>query len=399
LDWFSGMDASSYKIAVGTLLLSGIVSSLFAASGVDVKLRERAVPTSAVVRLGDVAEVVAADRQLARQLAGVPLMPAPAPETERFLRQREVADMLEANGVDLQQVQFAGAERVLIIRRGLVQQAAYTEAESAEPSSWVNPRQAILNGEKPAPTAAIRVDEAQSDALKQEVCRVVGEYVKAKTGAAETRRVECNIPDRQILQLAAAKTPLICGGGSEPWSGKQRFELSFKTAKGTEQVVVTAEIAAPQVPVVVATRAVERGKVITAADVEMRPMESSGKSTGSRAVVDAMEKVIGMEARQAVQVGDVIYADQVQMPIVVKRGELITVGSQADGIRVRTRARAMQDGMTGELIQVESLEGKQRFDARVTGYREAAVFTATRVSKPIKSERDKSARRPFTVSK
>ena len=38
---------------------------------------------------------------MAKKLAAVPLMPAPAPETERFLRKREVADMLAANGVEV----------------------------------------------------------------------------------------------------------------------------------------------------------------------------------------------------------------------------------------------------------------------------------------------------------
>ena len=36
-------------------------------------------------------------------------MPAPAPETERFLRKREVADMIAASGVDLADIRFDGA--------------------------------------------------------------------------------------------------------------------------------------------------------------------------------------------------------------------------------------------------------------------------------------------------
>ena len=37
----------------------------------EVKLRERVIPKSPVVRLGDVAEIVSADRQQVRQLAAV----------------------------------------------------------------------------------------------------------------------------------------------------------------------------------------------------------------------------------------------------------------------------------------------------------------------------------------
>ena len=88
-----------------------------------------------------------------------------------------------------------------------------------------------------------------------------------------------------------------------------------------------------------------------------------------------------------------MFADQLQSPIVVKRGDLVTVTAQTSGIRVRTSAKALQDGSTGELIQVESMESKQRYDARVTGLREAAVFAATRVGVPQKQSQAQTARR------
>jgi hypothetical protein len=52
------------------------------------------------------------------------------------------------------------------------------------------------------------------------------------------------------------------------------------------------------------------------------------------------------------------------------------------------------------LIQVESLESKQRYDARVTGLREAAVFAPAQVIAPEKIEKkDLTARRPRSSSK
>jgi flagella basal body P-ring formation protein FlgA len=128
--------------------------------------------------------------------------------------------------------------------------------------------------------------------------------------------------------------------------------------------------------VVLAVRPIARGDVITAADVEMKPPDSAPLSV-HRTAVKSLEQLIGMEARQAIQLGEVIYADQIQAPLLVKRGEEIAVVSQCGGIRVRTTARARQDGSRGQLVQVESLESKERYDVRVVGLREAAVFTAT----------------------
>jgi flagella basal body P-ring formation protein FlgA len=106
-----------------------------------------------------------------------------------------------------------------------------------------------------------------------------------------------------------------------------------------------------------------------------------------------VEKLIGMEARQAIQAGDIVFSDQVQAPIVVKRGDVITVTSQNGGIRVRTSGRAMQNASRGELVQVEALGSKQKYDARVVGPREAAVYSISRPAlEPAK--RVDTARRP-----
>ena len=53
----------------------------------------------------------------------------------------------------------------------------------------------------------------------------------------------------------------------------------------------------------------------------------------------SIETIIGMEARQAIQAGEIVFADQVQSPVLVKKGDLITVVSQNGGIRVRTSAQ------------------------------------------------------------
>src|SRR6476620_12421082 len=96
------------------LLLSGLCITSSVSAAVDVKLRDRVAPHGSVGRLGDVAEIASADREQARQLGSLPLMPAPAPGTERFLRTREIQDMLAAQGVDVGALRFAGAAQVVV---------------------------------------------------------------------------------------------------------------------------------------------------------------------------------------------------------------------------------------------------------------------------------------------
>ena len=56
------------------------------------------------------------------------------------------------------------------------------------------------------------------------------------------------------------------------------------------------------------------------------------------------------------------------------RGEVVTVLARAGGIRVRTNARAHEEGSVGELVAVESLANRSTYYARVTGNREVEVY-------------------------
>lgn len=363
----------------------------------EVKLRDHVSPTSRVVRLGDVADVNDADRHHARQLAAVPLMPAPAPDTQRFLRKREIADMLQANGVELGEVRFSGAERVAVGAALAVKQAAAQETVDETPSAPLNRHAAILAGQATAAATPCRIDEAQASGMNKLVDEAIAEYVKLKIGKPEIGEIECSLNDKQLAQLATATSRPVCSGGTAPWTGRQKFTLSFNTNSGAAQFPLYAAVANAPVPVVMATRAVARGNPITAADVEVRNVDA--KTAGQRPSFDSVEKVVGLEARQPLQVGDVVFADDVRSPIVVKRGEAITVSSQGGGIRVRTTAKALQDGSKGDLIQVESLATKQHYDARVAGFREATVFAPTRESVAPQIDQTHSATLPGKSSR
>jgi flagella basal body P-ring formation protein FlgA len=336
-------------------------------------LRENAVVVSSVVRLGDVAEVASADRTQGRQLAALPLMPAPPAGSERFLSKREVEDLLAAHGYDLREFQMEGAVQVAI-RTSAAKSSEHGVAPASQP---MNSHAAILAGHVDGtPQVASDASVARQ---RDELNRMIAGYLETQTGREGDWQVTCNFAERHVAQLQAATSPLVCQGGREPWVGQQRFVISFNTARGDVQIPVYAEVVNESAQVAVAIRPIARGELITAADFEMRSLESA-PAIGRRQVIESLEQLVGMEARQAIQMGDVILADHVQAPLLVKRGEEITVVSQSGGIRVRTTARARQDGSRGQLVQVESLESKERYDVRVVGVREAAIFTATSFS-------------------
>jgi flagella basal body P-ring formation protein FlgA len=364
---------SSFDILLPTMLLLGAAQSSDAA--ISVTLRDRVVVESSVVRLGDVAVVASADRANGRQLDAVPLIPSPPPGTERFLGKQEVVDLLAARGYDLHEFEFEGAMQVAISspKDHPVDKDVAATRPTSDPQ--MNHHAAVLANQV-GPKANIAVDELAVAKLRDELIATITSYLETQSGRLGEWRVVCNVPARHLALLEAATSPIVCQGGREPWIGRQRFVISFSTTQGSMKIPVHAEVAGASARVAVAIRPIARGNVITAADVELQPLESA-PPTGRRVVVDSLEQLVGMEARQEIAVGDVIHKDQLQAPLLVKRGEEITVVSQSGGIRVRTTARARQDGAHGQLVQVETMESKERYDVRVIGVREAAVFAAT----------------------
>jgi flagella basal body P-ring formation protein FlgA len=354
-------------VFVATCAKTGIAAEIVA-------LRERVAMSTPVVRLGDVAEIQSADPQRARQLAALLLMPAPAPGSEQFLRRREVEDLLVAHGQDLRELRVEGAQQIAISGAASESSRAGDIAFSASSDSApMNLHAAILAGQTGHSNDG-PLDQATASALQNQLLRAIESYLSEKTGKTEAWQVSCNVAGGLLAQLRDATSPVVCQGGREPRTGRQRFTLSFTTPQGTMQVPIYAQVSGGPVMVAVAVRPIARGAMITGADVELQILEASPATTSRRSPFNSLDQFVGMEARQAIQPGETIFTDQVQAPILVKRGELITVVSQGGGIRVRTTALAREDGAKGDLVKVEAEETGERFDARVIGPREAAVF-------------------------
>src|SRR6185295_13221205 len=123
--------------------------------------------------------------------------------------------------------------------------------------------------------------------------------------------------------------------------------------------------------VVVTTQALARGAIIRRGDVQLQPGQPA---EGSVRVYQSLEDVLGKETTQVITVGQILDDSLVQHPLLVRRGDIVTVYARSAGIQVRTTARAREEGAHGELVTVESLADRKTFFARVSGPQEVDVF-------------------------
>ena len=105
--------------------------------------------------------------------------------------------------------------------------------------------------------------------------------------------------------------------------------------------------------------------------------------TDSTDAMHTLDEVVGKEATRAVPAGTVLQTTALRAPVIIRRGEVITVYCRSPGIRVRTEARAREDGGLGDLISVEPLSDRKKvFSARVSGIQEAEVYARAVQSSP-----------------
>ena len=98
----------------GLAIALAAVSSLQAA---EIRLRPQCAASGPLVKLSDVAEIVTADKHKADALAAVELFPTPAAPQQRFVRIRELQDLLLLRGVNLVEHQFSGPSQVTVCGR------------------------------------------------------------------------------------------------------------------------------------------------------------------------------------------------------------------------------------------------------------------------------------------
>jgi flagella basal body P-ring formation protein FlgA len=316
-------------------------------SAAEVHFRPRVTVHKPLVTLGDVAEIVTSGDAEAAALAATELFPAPATGRPRLVPAREIRDLLAIRAVNLASVRFGGASVVRICR-------------ATPPSTAASP-------EPPLDRTAAPVVAAEVEA---EVAAAIREHLRQTVAPEAPWTVRVHLSNSVAERLSGHNHGFTVTGGQPPWSGSQRFVLSFNTDGRAVNVPVVADVSRP-VPTVVAARAVPAGRVIQASDVRVEHKQPSSRSA---VAASRLEDVIGKQTTRALTAGYPIDHRAIRAPILVRRGEVVTVIVRVANVKVTTHARAMEEGGQGDLIEVQSLSSRERYVAQVVGIQQVAVY-------------------------
>lgn len=302
---------------------------------------DRPHTTAHVVRVGDLIHVLAGNSAEVERLLEMPLGPAPRADTGQTWHASDVLQHLELRGLSPERLRWSGATQTQLQR-------------------IVSPDASLAESIQPAFVQTRTIELAQNL-----VAQAIKEYLDLKTGEQTQWDIRVSIPPRLANDLRIRRNIVGIGGGQAPWLGKQEFVLQVTSGSATVSVPLTAEIALPPL-VLVAKRPLRRDEILSADDLDLAPLVARSGEEPGKYFLDS-EQLVGQQLKRSVSTGLPIARDYVGSPTVITRNEMVEVEAVSGGVSVRTMARSLASGAVGELIDIETVPGKQRMLATVVG--------------------------------
>lgn len=113
----------------------------------------------------------------------------------------------------------------------------------------------------------------------------------------------------------------------------------------------TAATAEAAVRIVVPARDIARGDVITESDLTFRTIEGEALMSG---VATTIAGVSGMQARRVLRAGEAFRDNDVRRPVVVAKGQTVTMQFSVPGVELTAMGRAMSEGGVGDTVTVQN---------------------------------------------
>jgi flagellar basal body P-ring formation protein FlgA len=116
--------------------------------------------------------------------------------------------------------------------------------------------------------------------------------------------------------------------------------------------------------IVVPSHDIARGTTLGDSDLEYQSVAALDVRAGT---VTSMNQLDGMETRRVLRAGEPVRTDDVRHPILVTKGQTVTMTFAAPGITLTATGRAMSEGGLGETVTIQNPVSFRQITGIVTG--------------------------------
>jgi|GEM_PF-2071152 len=165
-------------------------------------------------------------------------------------------------------------------------------------------------------------------------------------------------------------------------SGRFTIYATVAVEHGTTPVTLGGT-AVEMIDVVTLAQPLRRGDILNEDDLSVIRLARNKVPAG--AIMDAAE-IAGKEARTTLRANAPLTRNDFQRPILVHRGDKVTVTYEMAGMKLTSRAQAMDEGAKGDVIDVMNLASRRIVPATIASRGQVRVHTANPVVASLNSE-------------
>lgn len=213
---------------------------------------------------------------------------------------------------------------------------------------------------------AVVINRAAAAVDKSIIDHVITSSINEKRGNGDFRvNYSSPLPFIYISPEKAPTAEVIHINYSE---GQNWFEatVASPSAADPEKMIKVYGTVENIVEVPVLGRAVQAGDVIRSGDITW--MDYPTNRLNPNQIVDA-EQLIGMSPRHLIKPNDIVLANQIQKPQMIKRGEKITILYENGPLTLRATGKALEAGSEGDFIRVVNNTSSRTIEVRVEDFK------------------------------
>jgi len=311
-----------YLVLAAILLFVGLMLPLpaLAAAPAQINLLTKAMIEDDTIRLGRIAEIRTEDAHVMDTLAAVEVGQAPLPGNSTYIHPSQVERGLKKSNIDVSTVTISAIGPVKVTRS----------------HSSISPE---------------RIKEAVIDYIKG--------YAPWDADQLKIRPINYTQslivpPGHVVLQVFAPK--------HTDWLGGVPFTVKIMVDGQLIKKTSVATYIEVWQNVILAAKPLGHNQPITKRDIKIERMNLT--RVPKNAIFRA-DQVIGRRANRSIAINSVLRVDQIDMPPLVHRGDMVQALAESKLMRISANAIAKEDGKLGERIRLVNVRSKKTLYGQV----------------------------------
>jgi len=306
----------------------GITANLSAANMTSIRVLKKAEIEDDKMLLGKIAVIKGEDSELVQKLRAIDVGRVPLPGKSRRIDKHNIKIRLKQNGVDLSRIILEVPKKNEISR------------------SFI---------------------EISRERIEKIALDFIYKNISYERNRARVKEIRVN---RSVVLPKGRVAYKVVSSPNMDFFGLIPLSISFSVnGRFQKKVSVTVDIEV-LTEVVVTKRPIGRYKMITEDDICLQKRDMSNLSSD---IIISFEDVLGKRAKRAINTKTVLRANLIEFPSLVKRGDIVSIIAESNGLRITALGEVKEKGRKGQRVRVVNLDSKKGIYARVLDSNTVAV--------------------------